>query len=178
MTDLTPYASLVSQELAVAAAAFRDTLAELGVSASDGGLSEPAEFGRRAALVAAADVLWRRHVGMLLDTHQVQQLLGGRTRQAVSDLVKRHRLLALPAADGRLHFPAFQFSPSGRPYPVIATVLDIFKDSALDPHTTASWFVTAKALLDGKSPAEWLRDGGDPQAVMEAARRTAGRLGH
>lgn len=167
----------MTQALDTAAAAFQQALRDLGLSEAEDELGDSATFGRRAALLAAADLLWRRHLGRLLDTSEVQQLLGGCTRQAVSDLVKRRRLLALPSGDGRLAFPAFQFSSTGRPYPEVHHVLELFADVAVDPHTIASWFVTPKELLEGKTPAEWLRAGEPPELVQEAARRTAARLG-
>jgi hypothetical protein len=164
----------MSEALATATEAFEQTLRELGVSGTaEADIGDAAAFGRRAALAAAAGLLWRRHLGAMFDTRQVQDLLGGRTRQAVSDLVKRHRLLALPAADGRPLFPAFQFSGSGRPFAAVAAVLEQFRGAAVDPYTIASWFATPKALLNGQSPA-----GHDPQLVEQAARRTAARLSH
>jgi len=166
----------VAQALATAASAFRQTLRQLGLEGAPE-LGDSAAFGRRAALVAAADLLWRRHLGARLDTRQAQELLGVGTRQAVSDMVKRGRLLALRTADGRLAYPAFQFGPAGRPYPVLPFVLGTLREAGADPHTVASWFVTPKALLDDKSPAEWLKRGGDDAPVREAARRAAARLG-
>jgi hypothetical protein len=173
---LTQYGSVVVQALATAASAFRQTLRQLGLEDAPE-LADSAAFGRRAALVAAADLIWRRHLGALLDTRQAQELLGVGTRQAVSDMVKRGRLLALPSGDGRLAYPAFQFGPTGRPYPVLPFVIGTLKEAGADPHTIASWFATPKALLEDASPAEWLRRGGDDAAVREAARRTAARLG-
>ena len=46
------------------------------------------------------------------------------------------------------------------------------------PYTIASWFVTPEALLDGKTPAAWLRARRDPYRAVEAARRYAERLRH
>lgn len=161
--------------LATAATTFERTLGELGVSARE--LGDPAELGRRAALLGAADAVWSKRLGPRFTREQVQRLLGVRSRQAVSQLVKRRRLLALPTREGRLAFPAFQFSPSGRPYEAIPTVLDAFAVAYLDPYTIASWFVTRQALLRGMTPAAWLQRGRDPQRVIEAARRSAARLG-
>jgi hypothetical protein len=166
----------MARALAAAASAFRETLRELGLEGAPE-MEDSAAFGRRAALVAAAELLWRRHLGARLDTRQVQTLLGVATRQAVSDMVKRGRLLALPTGDGRLAYPAFQFGPTGRPYPVLPFVLETLREAGADPHTVASWFVTPKALLEDKSPAEWLKLGRDDAPVRVAARRAAARLG-
>jgi hypothetical protein len=75
----------MSSALDTAASAFWDALQDLGLAEGDSNLGDAAAFGRRAALLAAADLLWRRHLGTLLSTREVQQLLGGCTRQAVSD---------------------------------------------------------------------------------------------
>ncbi|MBI4493771.1 MAG: hypothetical protein HY690_13345 [Chloroflexi bacterium] len=162
--------------LATAATAFEATLQELGFSGVEGELGDPVALGRRAALLVAAEAAWRRHLGPLLDTRQVQELLGVRTRQAVNDLAKRRRLLALPTQKRRLRFPAFQFTGEGRPYPVLPAILDTFAGAVASPHTIASWFVTPQPLLEGETPARWLQQGRDPEAVKEAARRSAARL--
>jgi hypothetical protein len=65
----------------------------------------------------------RRQLGPLLEMRQAQELLGVGCRQAVHDLIQRHRLLALHAEDRRKLIPLFQFSESGRPYEAIPIVL-------------------------------------------------------
>lgn len=161
--------------LATAAETFERTLEQLGVSERE--LGDPAELGRRAALLAAADAVWKKRLGPLLDREQVQELLGVRSRQAVSQLVKRRRLLALPTGTDRLAFPAFQFSPSGRPYEAMPRILAAFAEADLSPHTVASWLVAPQRLLKGLSPVALLRRG-DDERVVEAARRSAARLAH
>lgn len=161
-----------------AARAFEDTLRKLRVMDAGAPAETAAAFGSRAALLAAAGSLWSKHLGPLLQTRDVGQLLGGRTRQAVSDLAKRGRLLALPNEDGELRFPAFQFSETGRPYPVLAGVLRQFAEVSVSPYTLASWFMTPQALLGRKTPAWWLKTGRDPGLLTEAARRAAARLRH
>jgi hypothetical protein len=134
-----------------AAEAFQQTLVELGIDETDPELGDPRALGRRAAL------------------------LGVRTRQAVNDRVKRHRLLALPTADRELAYPTFQFGDTGQPYPAIAPVLEAFTSAGLSPHTIASWFVTPQATLDEATPARWLAEGGDTERLVAAARRSAAR---
>lgn len=164
----------MARALATAAEMFERTLEELGVSERDVG--DPAELGRRGALLAAADAVWAKRLGPLFTREQVQELLGVRSRQAVSQLAKRRGLLALPTRDDRLNFPAFQFSPSGRPYEELPRILELFDEAALSPYTIASWFVAPQRLLKGATPASWLRRGGDPERAVEAARRSAARL--
>jgi hypothetical protein len=159
---------------ATAAQTFERTLRELGVSENE--LGDPVELGRRAGVLAAADAIWSSRLGPLLTRGQAQELLGVRSRQAVSQLAKRGRLLALPTSGERLAFPAFQFSPSGRPYEAVPKILKTFSSADVSPHTIASWFVTPKRLLRGMTPAQWLRRGHDPERALEAARRSATRL--
>lgn len=157
-----------------AAAAFDATLAELGVDGDDPAI-DVRSLGRRAALLAVADTVWHRHLGPLLTTKQVAELLGVGTRQAVNDRVRRHRLLALPSGDRDLAYPAFQFDERGMPYAALAPVLEAFAAARLSPPTISSWFVTPQPALDGDTPAAWLSHGGDRERLVGAARRTASR---
>jgi hypothetical protein len=166
----------MARAAAVAAASFEETLEELGFDEVEVELGDPAELGRRAALLIAAEAVWRRHLGPLLDGKQVQELLGGRTRQAVNDLLKRRRLLGLPIGKRRVVFPAFQFR-AGRPHPELAAILETFADADVGPYTVASWFMTPQPLLEHETPARWLQRGCDGEQVKEAARRSAARLG-
>lgn len=144
----------------------------------EGGLGDPRELGERAALLAVAEAAWRRHVGALLDTHQVQALMGVGTRQAVSDRARRGGLLMLPTAAGRVGYPAFQFGPGGQPYPAVPRVLELFAEVEADPWTVASWFRSPQRLLEDATPAEWLGQGGSDDTLLEAARRTVARLAY
>src|SRR6266851_9092211 len=100
----------------VAAAAFEETLLELGIDDSAPEIGDARKLGRRGALLAVAGVVWRRHLGPLLNTRQVAELLGVGSRQAVNDRVRRHRILALPTEERDLAYPAFQFNEKGEPY--------------------------------------------------------------
>src|ERR671931_1197895 len=98
---LLTYTELVSAALDTAAASFKATLRELGLSGNEPELGDAARLGQRAALVAAAGALWQRQLGPLLDIRQAQHVLGVGSRQAVHDLTQRHRLLALTTEDRR-----------------------------------------------------------------------------
>lgn len=167
----------MARATAEAAAAFQQTLDRFRLTAGEGGFGDPVDLGRRAALLSIADRIWLHRIGPLLDGRDVQRLLKVSTRQAVSDLVKRRRLLALPTAAGSLAYPAFQFNQGGRPNPALPRILEQFAKAAVDAHTIASWFTTPQSLLRGETPARWLKERRDPSAVIEAARRTAARLG-
>lgn len=160
--------------IALAREAFGRTLEELEQRHSSPALvKDPAALGRRAALLVMSDSLWRQHLGSLLETAEVRVLLGVTTRQTVSDLVRRGKVLALDTAGGRKLYPAFQFGKSGRPYPEIAEILKVFSGAADSPYTVASWLVSPNPLLNQQTPAEWMRLGGDPAPLYEAARRSS-----
>src|SRR5436190_16244111 len=139
----------MGQGTATAARAFADELSRLGQEPST---DDAIAIGRRAALLVTAERLWAGHLGPLLDAGQVQELLGVGTRQAVSDFARRRRLLGLPAGDGRVRYPAWQFGANGRPFPEMPAVLGAFAAADVDPHTVASWWVTPKPGLGGMAP--------------------------
>jgi hypothetical protein len=165
-------------QAAEAAESFAQTLAELGVGEGDSAVEDPAALGRRAALLAASDVLWERHLGPMYSTRQVRELMHIGSRQAISERVKRRRLLSVPGPDINPAFPAFQFTPGGRTLPGLGAILDAFGDAASSPYTIASWFVTPDPQLEGKAPAAWLREGGASERAVRAAERYAERLRH
>src|SRR5205814_2084320 len=164
--------------MSAAGAAFEETLAELGVDELDPEIGDARALGRRAALLAVAGTVWRRHLGPMLTTKQVAELLGVGSRQAVNDRVRRHRILALPTGGHDLAYPAFQFNEQGQPYPALALVLEVFAAARLAPHTIASWFVTPQASLDRVTPAQWLAAGRDGPRLVAAAHRSAAQTAH
>jgi hypothetical protein len=164
---------------AAAAKAFEEALEEAWEDLPDDApeIQDPEALGRRAALLAVSEMAWGQILGPLYDVEQVQTILKVKTRQAVSDLAKRGRLLALHGSGGRKLYPAFQFGPSGRPYPEIAKVLEIFEGIVATPYTIASWFVSPQDLLEEEAPAAWLRTGKDSSQLLAAAQRSAAALG-
>lgn len=166
----------MSAALETAAASFKATLRELGLSGDEPELGDAARLGQRAALLAAAGALWQRQLGPLLDMRHAQQLLGVGSRQAVHDLIQRHRLLALTTEDRRTLIPVFQFSESGRPYEAVPPVLRIFAEAEATGWTAASWFATSSPELHYQTPIAWIRAGGDLDTVLDAARAAAAPL--
>lgn len=162
---------------ATAARAFEEALQELDLPEDAPDTADPAVLGRRAALLAVAETLWGQYLGPLFEVEQVKILLKVTSRQAVSDLARRGRLLALDTSDGRKLYPAFQFSTSGRPYSEVQKILKIFTGAVQSPYTIASWFTTPQDLLEGEKPAHWMRSRREPELLFEAARRAAARLG-
>jgi len=175
---LTLYTFFMSEATAVAARAFERTLEELERQENAPALGDPVALGRRAALLATAEAVWGRHLGPLFDVEQVKTVLAVGSRQAVSDLARRGRLLALEAAGGRKLYPAFQFGPDGRPYPELAHILARFEGAVETPYTVASWLVSPQDLLEGETPAAWMRSRRDQERLLEAARRAAAALAH
>jgi hypothetical protein len=173
---LLTYAESMSAALDTAAAAFKATLRELGLSGDEPELGDATRLGQRAALAAAASALWQRQLGPLLEMRQAQQLLGVGSRQAVHDLIQRHRLLALTTDDRRTLIPLFQFRETGRPYQAVPPVLRIFAKAEATGWTIASWFTTPTPDLDGQTPIAWIKAGGDLDRVADAARAAAAPL--
>jgi hypothetical protein len=161
-----------------AAKAFEEALEEFSLSENSPELENPEALGRRAALLAVAEVSWGQVLGPLFDVEQAQTILKVKSRQAVSDLAKRGRLLALDGSGGRKLYPAFQFGPNGRPYPEIPKILAIFEGIVETSYTIASWLVSPQDLLEGETPTAWLQSRRDPELVFEAARRSADKLAH
>jgi hypothetical protein len=161
---------------AAAAKAFEETLEELSLPDDSPDFQDPAALGRRAALLAAADAVWGKVLAPLFDAEQAQAILKVGSRQAVSDLAKRGRILALEGSGGRKLYPGFQFSSNGRPYPEVAQVLQIFSGVVETPYTIASWFISPQDLLDGETPAAWIRARKDTSLLLKAAERSAGEL--
>src|SRR6266851_1816356 len=175
LTFLT-YNTNMSVALDTAAASFKATLRELGLSGQEPELGDATRLGQRAALVAAASALWRGQLGPLLDVRQTQEMLAVSSRQAVHDLIQRHRLLAVSTEDRRTQVPVFQFSETGRPYADVPPILRVFADVEATGWTTASWFTTPNSEIEGRTPIAWIRDGGDLPTVLAAAEAAAAHL--
>lgn len=155
-----------------AAAAFEAALAEL-VGEQRPQL-DAAEAGRRAALRAVAGSMWTDAVGPFYDTDGVMTLLGGVSKQAVNDRVRRHRLLALRTGSGRLVYPAAQFDGE-RVVDGLGAVLDLLVPDDTEAWMVASWLTTVDPDLGDRTPLDALR-AGHTDDVVRAARDLAGAL--
>jgi hypothetical protein len=79
------------------------------------------------------------------------------------------RIFGVPY-QGTWFYLAFQFGDDGRPLPVVARVLQAFKDR--DPWSIASWFVVAHPGLDRRRPVDLLTSDGagvERAALADAA---------
>lgn len=126
--------------------------------------------------MSAAEAAWREFLGPMLNADEVQATLETDHR-TVQDLSAQGVLLALPALDGRILYPAFQFSRTSHPYAEIQRVLEIFEGAVETPWTIASWFMTPQDLLEETTPVHWMQAGREPETLFESARRAAARLG-
>jgi hypothetical protein len=170
-----PDESLTVRELAEqfnvsedAVRAFAQTAGEL----LDGEPLSPAD-ARRAAMVAAAGVVWERALGPLLSAGQVRELLGV-SRQRVDELLRAKRLIGLRERSGRRRYPLFQFD-DGRPIePLVKAFYTV--TPGLDEWSAASWCTHSDPALDGLAPAQWARSGRDPERLALIARQDARRF--
>lgn len=160
-------------------AAFRQQLRALlgqGVQLDAG----PEDAGRRAAASLAVGQRWADDVGPFHDTDGVRAVLGGVTKQAVSDRVRRGALLALPlASDGsgrtRLVYPVWQFDLLDRLREVLpAAGYDV--DRPTTAWTIATWLTTDDPRLEHLTPVAMLR-AGHTQPVLRLAGEVAASLG-
>jgi len=163
------YLDCMTSWIDTATSAFETALAELVGQAEPG--TDPQNLGRSAALGAVAGSIWTDELGPFYDSEGVRSLLGNVTKQAVSDRVRRHRLLALRTGSGRLVYPAFQFS--GRAViDGLGDVLAVVAPDDTESWYVASWLTTADPNLSNRTPIQALRDG-DAEAVLHAARDVA-----
>ena len=157
--------------IGTAASAFEDALAD--IVGSTRLPDDPADAGRRAALNAVSGAMWTDHLGPFYNTEGVMALLGGVSKQAVHDRVRRHRLLALRTDSGRLVYPTFQFVGHA-PVTGLDKVLAIVLPDDAESWMVASWLCTPDPAL-GSTPVAALRAGHhDP--VCAAARDLASAL--
>lgn len=104
------------------------------------------------ARLAPADVAWItdamlnaipithpfEELGPFYDTAGVSRWLGI-TRQALHQKTKANQLLVLTTGDGQRIYPAWQFTPDGRPLVGLVDLLRVLNPAAADPWTVAVW---------------------------------------
>ena len=120
---------------------------------------------------------WSGYFGHLLSNDEVQRPLGDLSDGAIDDLVANHQLLALPLNHGELAFPEFQFANHAGLNPVVAAILAILEPVVESPYTVAAWFITPQPMLNGETPAKWLKRARSAERLEAAARDSAARLG-
>ena len=106
--------------------------------------------------------------GTFYTTQRVRELLGGVTRQAVSDRVLGRRLLRVTTADGVQVYPAFQFTqdPPGvrrELIPLLKTLLS----SGVDSWTAVYWLTAKMPEFGNRTALEVAREGGGTLSQLE-----------
>ncbi len=160
----------VAAELRKRAKALRDR----GRSIAD--LGTPAEVAKQMLAAVPDPSPWSEALGPFYRTPQVRSLLGGVSRQALEDRMRRHTLLGLRTADGVIVYPRFQFDERHAVLAGLAEVLRVLRASGVDDWTLAGWLVARRDGLEGHSPVEWLRGGRDVETLLGAARDAAARF--
>lgn len=136
---------------------------------------EDTDAARRGAMVATSAQFWENHLGPLLSSKDVRELLGGVSRQRVDELQRARRLIVLREQSGRLRFPAFQFV-DGRPLEPLVAAFWTIVDAPASEWTAASWCVAPYDELGGRSPVDMAK-AGDLELLARVARQDASRLG-
>jgi hypothetical protein len=155
--------------------AYHDKLQELDVD-EESIDADPAELGRRVALLVATRGRWEGQLGLLLSSTDFQRSTG-LSRQALSQAVESGRVLRLTTKAGKTCYPAFQLDDSGRVLPGLRPLLAAFTGRIASPWTTASWLTSPQPELDDATPVNFLRAGGDVDQVRRVADRVVSRLG-
>jgi hypothetical protein len=135
------------------------------------------EAARRAALQAAAELVWEHTLGPLLTGQQARELLGGVSRQRLDLLVEAGRIITLGERTGARRFPAWQFQ-DGQVLDALVAAHGQFVEVGESPWEGAACCVNGHSELDGQSPIEWAVGGGAPDRLALVARRDASRLAH
>lgn len=126
--------------------------------------------GRRRTIVdVTPEADMEEAVGPLWSTERTQAALG------VTDAeMTAHRssgtLLGVPTSDDCWFYPLFQFETHGGGVRVRPALVEFFQGLRdADPWATAILAASAADELDGRSPVEWVRDGGDPEVLADYA---------
>lgn len=128
-------------------------------------LSNESAVAAASAAMDAASAAVRineRMGGKFYTANKVARILGKNdkaiSRQAISDRVRKNRLLRVETSDNQQIFPAFQFH-KGNLVPGIADLLSILLPAASDGWTVAYWLTARTDLLEKETPVEVLLSG-------------------
>jgi len=103
----------------------------------------------------------------LLTARQVAQQTGSvaaRPETLTAQWLSRRQIFGVDLAGHGVRFPAFQFQPSGQPWPALKQALPTLLN-AFSPLHLLLWFDTPHPALAGKAPMEMLHN---PLALMQA----------
>ncbi|MFN7963799.1 MAG: hypothetical protein U0002_21225 [Thermoanaerobaculia bacterium] len=139
-------------------------------------LGTPQEVAARMVATLPSPSPWNDLLGPFYSGAQISRVLGGISRQALAERRERRTLIALRTSDGVWAYPAFQLGDDHRPLPGLIPLWQTLCASGVDDWSAAGWLCSPLASLSGKSPASWLREGGEPEAVLPLAREAAHRF--
>jgi hypothetical protein len=136
-------------------------------------LGSAADLARRMLAVVPAAHPWDEQIGPFYETAGLVRWLNV-TKQALSDRVRRGRLLAVTTADGRVLYPARQFADrqlvQGLPETLAA-----FRATPVDGWAIAAWLTTPCSALGHSTPLDWLHTHTKPGPAVDAAHEAAAR---
>ncbi len=134
---------------------------------------DPSALAERMLAVVPRSQVYDKELGPFHTTDGVRHLLGGVSRQAVFDRVRRGTLLQVRTADGVSLYPIFQFE-GAKVSPSLRDVLVQFRSVPVDGWAIGAWLVAPVADLGGVAPRAWLSDPGNPvKPVVRLAAQTA-----
>lgn len=134
-------------------------------------LSGGREYTAAERLELEADAQWRsfeRRRALLADTCSASEVavLLGTSRQTPHDRVRADRLLGI-LDRGHLRFPRWQFDAE-HPDGVVAGLTEVLAALRAGPLARVSWFARPNPYLDGRTPADALKQG-ERERVVDAA---------
>jgi len=150
---------------------------EFATSAMERGVDPTAGLELLAGRIAdtiPTTAAWDEAIGPFYTSRQARRLLGDISRQALNERTQRRSILRVRTADGIDLYPAFQFDRGGlvRSLP---EVLRLFPERIVDGWTLAGWLRAKHGALGDSTVIDWLRDGREPEPVLDLARRAAAR---
>lgn len=119
---------------------------------------------------------WEERVGPFVTVAEAEARLAIRPT-SVSTGSHVSRPIALARRGGGSLYPAWQFDleEPARTALVQAHAV-LVAHGRVSPWTAAAWFTARQPALDDRTPVEFLGDGGDPAALIHAARVDAARI--
>jgi hypothetical protein len=109
-------------------------------------------------------------IGPFYSLNRVSELLGGVSRQAVSERARSHRLLRVTTSDGVMVFPAFQFARS-QVRTNLVPLFEVLLGSGADPWTVAYWLTSPLDSFNGRTALEVVDFGTDAQRKLVSLAR-------
>jgi hypothetical protein len=126
-------------------------------------------LAERVAAVVPAASPWGSTIGPVYRQASLADARG-HSRQAIADLVKKRRVLALTTSDGHVVIPAFQLDTRLRPLRGLPEVLQILTPDVVDEWMLASWLTAPHASLGGRSVVDYLAAGNKPAKALSVAK--------